>query len=409
MSLNHKLNVSWHNDLAPQWLSTVYVAILGFMVSVLLARELGVEDFGNYSYVLSLAGIFLIFQDGGYKTLIFRESIDDFDQSLLSSGVAHVMVITVLGCLLIVFLQPQRWLAILTAVGCMGLVVLTGFVSSLLKGKGDFKLDAIWKMVIRSLTAATILWVLFFFEESSITSLFVGWSMALLLALIWPVAKGYLRWPSFNFKSELFKSSMVFLTIDVATVFYFRSDIVLLEYFGNREGDVGQYSAAYRILEGIILLATPVAMIAFRALRLQSQNKKKFFHLFRVLILSMFSVAILIASIGALWGEEFMVFVFGAQYLTSGTLLFWLLLAMIFILPNYILTQGAIALNRESGYAKIVIVVAILNIVLNIRLIPEFGAMGAAWATIFAEGVLCIGLSWMLLNEWRKSRNANWS
>ena len=166
MSLNHKLNVSWHNDLAPQWLSTVYVAILGFMVSVLLARELGVEDFGNYSYVLSLAGIFLIFQDGGYKTLIFRESIDDFDQSLLSSGVAHVMVITVLGCLLIVFLQPQRWLAILTAVGCMGLVVLTGFVSSLLKGKGDFKLDAIWKMVIRSLTAATILWVLFFFEES---------------------------------------------------------------------------------------------------------------------------------------------------------------------------------------------------------------------------------------------------
>jgi O-antigen/teichoic acid export membrane protein len=409
VSLNHKLNVSWHNDLAPQWLSTVYVAILGFMVSVLLARELGVEDFGNYSYVLSLAGIFLIFQDGGYKTLIFRESIDDFDQSLLSSGVAHVMVITVLGCLLIVFLQPQRWLAILTAVGCMGLVVLTGFVSSLLKGKGDFKLDAIWKMVIRSLTAATILWVLFFFEESSITSLFVGWSMALLLALIWPVAKGYLRWPSFNFKSELFKSSMVFLTIDVATVFYFRSDIVLLEYFGNREGDVGQYSAAYRILEGIILLATPVAMIAFRALRLQSQNKKKFFHLFRVLILSMFSVAILIASIGALWGEEFMVFVFGAQYLTSGTLLFWLLLAMIFILPNYILTQGAIALNRESGYAKIVIVVAILNIVLNIRLIPEFGAMGAAWATIFAEGVLCIGLSWMLLNEWRKSRNANWS
>ena len=104
-----------------------------------------------------------------------------------------------------------------------------------------------------------------------------------------------------------------------------------------------------------------------------------------------------------------MVFVFGVQYLTAGTLLFWLLLAMLFILPNYILTQGAIALNRESGYAKIVIVVAIFNIVLNIKLIPEFGAMGAAWATILAEGVLCIGLSWMLLNEWRKSRNANWS
>ena len=407
MSLN-TVPSTWRKNLGFQWSSTLYVAILGFVVSVLLARNLGVEDFGNYSYILSLAGIFLIIQDGGYKTLIFRESVDDSAQALLSSGVAHVLSITVFGGLVVVLLQPQRWLAIFTAMSCMGLVVLSGFVSSLLKGKGDFKSDAIWKMVIRSLTAAGILWVLFFFEDSSITSLLVGWIMALLIALIWPVAKGYLRWPSFNFNSELFKSSMVFLTIDVATVFYFRSDIVLLEYFGNREGDVGQYSAAYRILEGIILLATPVAMIAFRALRLHLNNKQKFFHLFWVLLLSMLSVAILIVSIGALWGEEFMVFVFGVQYLTAGTLLFWLLLAMLFILPNYILTQGAIALNRESGYAKIVIVVAIFNIVLNIKLIPEFGAMGAAWATILAEGVLCIGLSWMLLNEWRKSRNAYW-
>ena len=401
MSINTASD-SWRKNLGFQWASTLYVAILGFVVSVLLARELGVEDFGNYSYILSLAGIFLIIQDGGYKTLIFRESVDDSSQALLSSGILHVVLITVFGGLVVILLQPQRWLAILAAMSCMGLVVLSGFVSSLLKGKGDFKSDAIWKMVIRSLTAAGILWVLFFYEDDSITFLFVGWSMALLLALIWPVVKGYLRWPSFNFKSELFKDSMVFLTIDVATVFYFRSDIVLLEYFGNIEGDVGQYSAAYRILEGIILLATPVAMIAFRNLRLHSKNKQKFFHLVWILLLSMLSVSILIVSLGALWGSEFMVLVFGAEYLIAGTLLFWLLLAMFFILPNYILTQGAIALNKESGYAKIVIVVAILNIILNIKLIPDFGAMGAAWSTIIAEGVLFFSLGVMLWGEWKR-------
>ncbi len=401
MSINTASD-SWRKNLSFQWASTLYVAILGFVVSVLLARELGVEDFGNYSYILSLAGIFLIIQDGGHKTLIFRESVDDSSQALLSSGILHVVLITLFGGLVVMLLQPQRWLAILAAMSCMGLVVLSGFVSSLLKGKGDFKSDAIWKMVIRSLTAAGILWVLFFYEDDSITFLFVGWSMALLLALIWPVVKGYLRWPSFNFKSELFKDSMVFLTIDVATVFYFRSDIVLLEYFGNIEGDVGQYSAAYRILEGIILLATPVAMIAFRILRLHSKNKQKFFHLVWILLLSMLSVSILIVSLGALWGSEFMVLVFGAEYLIAGTLLFWLLLAMFFILPNYILTQGAIALNRESGYAKIVIVVAILNIILNIKLIPDFGAMGAVWSTIIAEGVLFFSLGVMLWGEWKR-------
>ena len=380
---------------------------MGFVVSVLLARELGVEGFGNYSYILSLACIFLIIQDGGYKTLIFRESVDDSAQSLLSSGVGHVVSITVFGALIVFLLQSQRWLAILTAVCCMGLVVLSGFVSSLLKGKGDFKSDALWRMVIRSLTACAILSALFLYEDGSVTSLFVGWSLALLLALIWPILKGYLSWPSFNFKGELFRASMVFLTIDVATVFYFRSDIVLLEYFGHIEGDVGQYSAAYRVLEGIILLATPVAQIAFRSLRLR-KNQKDFFGLLNWLVLVMLIVAIIITLIGVIFGGDVMLVAFGEQYQYAGELLPLMMFAMLFIFPNYILTQGAIAVNKEINYAKVVVLVALLNIVLNVWLIPDFGARGAAYATIFSEGVLCLGLGWILWREWIGGDSANW-
>ncbi len=94
-----------------------------------------------------------------------------------------------------------------------------------------------------------------------------------------------------------------------------------------------------------------------------------------------------------------MLIVFGEQYQYAGELLPLLLFAMLFILPNYILTQGTIALNKEIGYAKIAVTVALLNIVLNVWLIPDFGAMGAAWATIFSEGVLCLGLGWILWRE----------
>ena len=406
MSINTTSD-SWRKNLGYQWASTLYGAVVGFVVSVLLARELGVEGFGNYSYILSLACIFLIIQDGGYKTLIFRESVDDSAQSLLSSGVGHVVSITVFGALIVFLLQSQRWLAILTAVCCMGLVVLSGFVSSLLKGKGDFKSDALWRMVIRSLTACAILSALFLYEDGSVTSLFVGWSLALLLALIWPILKGYLSWPSFNFKGELFRASMVFLTIDVATVFYFRSDIVLLEYFGHIEGDVGQYSAAYRVLEGIILLATPVAQIAFRSLRLR-KNQKDFFGLLNWLVLVMLIVAIIITLIGVIFGGDVMLVAFGEQYQYAGELLPLMMFAMLFIFPNYILTQGAIAVNKEINYAKVVVLVALLNIVLNVWLIPDFGARGAAYATIFSEGVLCLGLGWILWREWIGGDSANW-
>jgi O-antigen/teichoic acid export membrane protein len=399
---------SWRTNLGYQSVSTLYVALLGFLLSVILARELGVENFGKYSYILSLAGIFVIIQDGGYKTIILRESVDSFNKSLLSSAVFHVISITILGILVIFLFQPHYWLGILTAVICMGLVVLTSFVSSLLKGRGDFKSDAIWKIVIRSLTAFAILCVLFFFENSSVTSLFVAWSVALLIVLIWPFVKGFLRCPSFKIKGDLFRASIVFLTIDIATIFYFRSDIVMLEYFGKISSDVGQYSAAYRILEGVILLATPVAQIAFRSLRLR-QGQKEFYSLLGLLVLLMLLVSLIISLMGVFLGKDFMLLVFGEQYHFAGELLPLLLFAMLFILPNYILTQGTIALDKEISYAKIVVLVAFLNIVLNLWLIPDFGAIGAAGATIFSEGILFLGLGWVIWREWIGVKNANWS
>lgn len=60
----------------------------------------------------------------------------------------------------------------------------------------------------------------------------------------------------------------------------------------------------------------------------------------------------------------------------------WLLGALIFALPNGILTMGAIALNRERGYALAAGVGALVNIGLNIAWIPDYGARGAAWATV---------------------------
>ena len=407
MSINTASD-SWRKNLGYQWTSTLFVAVFGFLVSVLLARKLGVEGFGDYSYILSLAGIFLIIQDGGYKTLIFRESVDDSAQSLLSSGLVHVASVTSFGILLVLLLQPHNWTGILTAIFCMGLVVVTTFVSSLLKGRGDFKSDAIWKIVIRSMSACGIFSVLFFYEDVSVTSLFASWSVALMLALIWPILKGYFRRLSFNFKGELFRASMVFLTIDVATIFYFRSDIVMLEYLGHIKSEVGQYSAAYRILEGIILLATPVAQIAFRSLRLK-QGQKKFFDLLGLLVLFMIFVSVVILLIGAFFGKDLMLIVFGEQFNLASILLPLLLFSILFILPNYILTQGAISMNKEISYAKIVVFVALLNVGLNAWLIPDYGAMGAAWATIFSEGVLFFGLVYVMLREYIGKKSANWS
>lgn len=391
-------------NLFSQWASTFIVALLTTVVTVYLARVLGVDEFGNYSYVLSLATIFMVIQDGGYRTLIYRDTIDERNNKLLSVAIFHVSLITILGILVISLLQPDHWLSIISAFFCTGLIVTTNFVSSLLKGYGDFKLDALWKLSIRILTAIGILLVLFFQKNNTIIFIFISWSFFLLICLIWPISKNYLFLPDFKFKKSFINLSIVFLTIDLATIVYFRSDIVMLEYLGNIKGDVGQYSASYKVLDAIILIITPMALIAFRALRQQSNDQKKFFRSVWLLVLLMFFISIIIFVLGDLWGYELIIYTFGEEYSVAGSLLFWLLISLFFLLPNIILTLSAIALDKEITYAKIVTVIAIVNILVNSFLIPKYGSVGAAFSTIFSEFLLFFSLGYVLWSDNRSKK-----
>ncbi len=56
---------SFSANLTSQWLGTLYTAAVSLGLTFLLGRVLGPEGFGTYSYVLTLATLFLVLQDGG--------------------------------------------------------------------------------------------------------------------------------------------------------------------------------------------------------------------------------------------------------------------------------------------------------------------------------------------------------
>lgn len=81
---------------------------------------------------------------------------------------------------------------------------------------------------------------------------------------------------------------------------------------------------------------------------------------------------------------------YGDSYAAAAPLLSWLLVAFLFLAPNYVLTQAAVALGRERWYAVTVCIAAAVNVGLNFWLLPRFGALGAAWASIATEAVLMV-------------------
>jgi O-antigen/teichoic acid export membrane protein len=61
---------------------------------------------------------------------------------------------------------------------------------------------------------------------------------------------------------------------------------------------------------------------------------------------------------------------------------------MNFLLSNTLITSG-----REMINAWNLVAATTLNVLLNLALIPEYGAEGAAWATVFCEGALVMAMS----------------
>lgn len=394
---------NFFSALSSQWLSTGYVAGISLLVTFVLGRVMGPSLFGTYSYLLTLGSLFLILQDGGFKTLIFREKTSpsprfrSYSSQLLSLALGHAFLLSLLGIGGAFLLSGSLKWGLSLALLCFGLQALYYFTSSELKARDRFPRDALWQIQARTLSVAGMLLGLYLGAHQPY-AIFLGWSLGLGLCLILfsPIPLPKPKMAGIMNKG-IFKPCLAFMTIDAATVIYYKCDIVLLQNLTRNSSEVGQYVASYRFLDGIILLAAPLGAIWFRKLRLIWDEKKAFYLQLLEMSLALLASAFVILGIGTIFKQEILLYTFGEKYSQASLLLPWLLCSLVFVLPNTILTQAAIAQNRERLYAFAAGFGAFFNIGINLLLIPTYGAFGAALATIATEGVLSLFLIWGVL------------
>lgn len=401
------MSIFHERPLISQWLGTLYTAAVSLGVTFVLGRVLGPEGFGAYSYILTLASLFLILQDGGFKTLLFREKtlpskgLIQHKDHLFSWALGHALMISMAGAFFVLILPTSYRTGILSAFLCFGLQAVVNFVSSELRAEGLFPREAVWQGMVRTLGALGILLALLLVRAAP-WAIFSGWSVGLLLSLF--LSPRPLARPLFGGLGvrDIRRACFGLMAIDAATTVYYRCDIILLEHITGNPALVGHYAAAYRFLDGIVLFAAPLGLIWFRKLRLLLEEKERFqAELFRM-SLTMIAAACMIIALGGVFSQEMVLLTFGHGFDESVRFLPWLLSALIFILPNGVLTQAAIAQNIEHVYAMAAGAAALFNIGLNFVLIPRFGGLGAAWATIATEGLLTVVLVLGLSRKLRK-------
>ena len=387
-----------------QWLASAYGAIVSILLTFLFGRLLGPEVFGNYSYLLTLASLYAIIQDGGFQTLIIREltspAFQQIKVSLVALSLGHNILVTTTGVLILLALPLNDRFLLILAIISFGLVTTSTFFSSQLKGQGQFAEEAQWRVTTRTLGALSVLFFIFIFAptiELILGGTIVGYGIALALRPRTCKLKVFFQ----KLDPVVYKSLASLLIIDIATLIYFKIDIVMLRHLGSGLEEIGYYAAGSRLIEGLIFMHLPFATVLFREMRTRASYPKKFTpYILKLFLLGSFS-PIVIVPIGWFFSKEILRICYGTDFVGAFPLLNLLLISFFIMIPNLVLTQATLAIDREYFYAKITCVAAVTNICLNLYLIPAMGAKGAAIGTISTEVLLLLLIGSGILS-WRR-------
>lgn len=396
LMLRKWLLVIHHQGLGAQWGASIICALVSLGLSVLLARFMGTTLFGEYAFWLGIGTAMGVVMDAGFRTLLLRERAATPGQpsrheQLLPLMLGHLLIAG-LALALLSWTVSNDWNGASVAL-CFVAITLAQWYSAWLKGAGEFRREAHWQLLGRFLSALLIIATLLL-NGPAPAALFTAWASGLLLAwlLVGLRAPPYPALPN----TVLYAKSLSFAAVDLATLVYHRADVILLFALSDA-AQVGRYAAAYRLYDGVLLLAAPLALLLFRRMRLVPQQQPEN----RVMVYALAAGALL-AGGGWLFGVPLTAYLFGTAF-TQSNLIGWLFCALIFALPNGVLSQWAIARHQERYYALGAACAAVFNVALNLALIPRHGALGAAWATIATEALLTA----LLFARWWRLRSRN--
>lgn len=394
-------------SLAAQWGATIYVGVVSFAVSIFMARQTGPANFGEYSVALSVGAVLAIFIDGGMRNLLIRERtrssshLAHLSDRLPAIALGQALIVALASSLIAITFFTDKIALALATVWCFFGIVVAQYISAMLRGEGRLVLDAGWQMGQRSFSAACIVSAIVLGFHSP-WHILAAWALGALTAnLLFPF--GLKCRPNFTFRPRLHKVVLPLLCIDLATVVYFRSDMMILQWLDVPQEQIGQYAAGYRLIEAAILLANPVGVLLFRHIRILNEDRRALGqHIPRATALAAI-LGVAGAAIIAVLAEPVVTLTYGSKYVEAAGLLAILAWSLAFALPNAVLTQAALALELERPYVWAASIAAVCNVALNFVFIVRYGPQSAAWVTIVTEAVLFAILAFALYRNLKHS------
>lgn len=375
---------------------------LSFLFYIYLARAFGEEGLGNYSFAFATATLFGIGVEFGLRALITRDvakNLPDIKKYRGNILIFQVFLFVVLGMLLylsgFIFDYSRHITVLLTyaylgiSFRAMGMSFIAFLEAADKMGKSSI-LEIVSKFVIVLFGS---LFIFFGLDLQSVMFVHVISGLVYLSLNIYFVKKLYgpIKFEiDLLFIKKLATAALPFIGASVLYILYSRVDYMMIYYFVD-EAATGAYSAAFRIIETSLLITSMVGLAIYPSLARSDANHVKdrdelfIMTLKWIAIFSMLGFLILLIV-----GNNLILFLFGDKFSTSGELIQWMSV-LIFIggikVPYW---RFLFAINKEATQLRIQGLSVLINLILNLILIPRYGIVGAIAGSIVSEVYLLI-------------------
>jgi O-antigen/teichoic acid export membrane protein len=381
--------------------------VVGLFVGVWVARYLGPEQFGLFSYVQSFVGIFVVIATLGLDGIIVRELVKDESKRNVLLGTAFwlklVGAIIVLFSLAIAinFTSNDRYTNILVFIIASATIFQSFNVIDFYYQAKVLSRYVVYTNVISLLFSSIIKIALILCEAPLIA---FAWtivfdSVVLAMGLLYFYLHNQLSFRAWKFGKSiavsLLKDSWPLILSGMVISIYMKIDQVMIKEMMNAEA-VGQYAAAVRISEVWYFIPIVISTSLFPAIiNAKKHSEELYYARLQKLYSLMVWMAIAIALPMTFLSDWVVHFLYGGQYNQAGSVLMIHIWAGVFVFLG--VASGMWLLNEDLQIFSTIntTIGAVVNIGLNYILIRKIGIEGAAWATLISHCVaayLCLFL-----------------
>ena len=374
--------------------------IVGFGISVMIARYFGSENFGKINYVLAFLGFFEVLSIFGMDSIILKEigmSEDKEVNKILSTVIffrlsIYILMLPIWYYMFSRFTNGDQELLNIFLIFSVNQLLNAFIVFKLFfQAKGLNKNEVIASQI--AYFVGVTLKISFIIMKGNLylyAMLFLGEKIIFSIILL----IRYKKQATFKFKidfrylKKLIKESLPLLVASISIFIYMKVDQLMVGKILSLK-EVGVYSVGVKLSELVYFIPITIATAYFPKILEAKRNKSKDEYINEFVKLGNINVLIctLFAMGATILGKWFIELAYGMEYSLAGDVFRIYSWAGVFVALGVSTSKYLLLENRNDLQLYSTLTGGIVNVILNLYFIGKFGVIGAAWTTVISQGI----------------------